>query len=607
MQLRLRTKLILFGLTFAILPLGAAMSSSILRFYDTQRHAAVERQARIAKSTAQEIANFLAIQFLRAQEVVLLQPELMQDGVVRSIVMEQLLFKNDSFVDLSLINADGQEIARKHRYRVIREDDLRDLSASEVFQAARQRKAYLSDVYFDQGRPLFLIGDGIYNRRNELQGVALAEVDARIMQQVVSETTIAQEGGRAYIVNADGIVVAHPDISTVLARRDLSFLPIVAALKLAPAETSATVYQNELGEDMLGFWAPIVVQLDDPTETLWYVIAEENASLAFRRAREVVWFSFVALVLAGVLAVGGALFISRRIVMPIEVIQRLAMRIGKGDFGQRVTVHTHDEIEELARGFNQMAERLLEGKERNEQVSRMKSEFLAITAHQLRTPLSASKWVLRMILDGDVGPLKKPQKELLEKGYMVNERMITLVNDLLDVVRIEEGKFEYAFKKGAISGIIEDVAKETKAVADKKGIRLSFHKPAQELPQVALDAQKFRLAVSNIVDNAVRYTKEGGRVDIELTFHDDEILVLVKDTGIGIPKKWLDRVFTKFFRADNAVKMQTDGSGLGLFIAKNIIEKHGGRIWFESEEGKGTTVYFTVPVREKASRTNRIS
>ena len=126
-------------------------------------------------------------------------------------------------------------------------------------------------------------------------------------------------------------------------------------------------------------------------------------------------------------------------------------------------------------------------------------------------------------------------------------------------------------------------------------MQLSFHKPSREIPGVSLDALKFRLAISNIIDNAVQYTPVKGRVDVEVT-RQKEILVTVRDTGVGIPKAQLSRVFSKFFRADNAVRIQTVGSGLGLFIAKNIIEKHGGKIWIESVEGKGTIVYFTIPV-----------
>ena len=600
MKIRLRGKLILFGLIFAILPLGVAMSPSILRFYDTQRQVAIERQSQIAHHTAQEIGHFLSVQFFHTQEVTLLQSELSRDGVLRNLIMERLLFKNSAFVDLSLVDTEGREVIRKNRYRVIREDDFRDLSTSEIFQLVRERKIYIGDVYFEQGRPLFVIGVGIYDARDEFQGAVLAEIDARTMQQVVSDTTIAQEGGRAYVINRDGVVVAHPDISTVLSRKDFSRLPIVAALKKTPPETLTSSYQNELSEDVLGFWAPIVIQIGSGVPTPWYIIAEENASFAFHHVREVVWFSLMAFLSVGILAVLGALFVSRRIVMPIEAMQRSAMRIGAGDFSQRIPIRTNDEIGELASEFNEMAERLQEAKERNESVSRLKSEFLSIAAHQLRTPLSALKWVLYMILDGDAGSLKKAQKELLGKGYAANERMITLVNDLLDIVRIEEGRFDYKFQKEAIAKVIEDIVKEMHVVADKRGVQFFFHRPSHALPQIALDASKLRLAISNIVDNALRYTKKGGRVDIELTFHGKEILVLVKDTGIGIPKAGIARLFTKFFRAENAVTMQTDGSGLGLFIAKNIIEKHKGKIWIESEEGKGTTVYFTIPVSRQS-------
>lgn len=599
MQIRLRTKLVIFGLVFAVFPLGAAMFPSIVRFQHVQQQAVLERETQIAGAAAQEIAHFIFAQFQHAQEVAFFHPEFAKEERLRNLLMEKLLFKNDSFVDLSLLDSEGHEIVRKHRYRVVRESDLRDLSVSEAFQAAQKHRAYLSDVYFDQGRPLFTIGIGMYNARNEFQGAVLAEVDARIMQQVVSSITRDQGNGKVYIVNTDGIVRAHPDISEVLAQSDFSFLPIVASLKEDPPSAFKGTYRNETNEEVLGSWTPIVVRLDDITETPWHVIAEENSSFAFRHVREVVWFSFGALVFAGVLAALSALFVSRRIVMPIEAIHRLVMRIGEGDFSQRVVVRTNDETGSLARAFNAMAERIEEGKERDKEISKMKSEFLSIAAHQLRTPLSALKWVLYMVIEGDTGPLKKPQKELLKKGYEANERMVALVNDLLDVVRIEEGRFDYRFEKSSVEVIIQSIIKEIKVVADQKGVQLSLLKSTRRLPEVVVDPVKFRLAIANIIDNAVQYTMAGGQVDVELALKGNEILISVRDTGVGIPREQLSRVFTKFFRAGNAVRMQTVGSGLGLFIAKNIIEKHGGKIWIESIEGKGTTVYFTIPVSRK--------
>ena len=405
------------------------------------------------------------------------------------------------------------------------------------------------------------------------------------------------------VYNKEGKVIASQ--GTLFDLRQ--FPSLIQERLLAENETIEQEISVE-GESYYDFFAPIIIRttgIPGSGEAVGFTRVTISLEEIQEKQRQLLFFYFLVSFLIFLGAGVACVYFARRITSSVDELMEGVKNVAEGRYDVRVNVGAKDEFGRLAVAFNKMTGRLQDVKERDEQVSRMKSEFLSIAAHQLRTPLSASKWVLRMILDGDVGSLKKPQKELLEKGYLVNERMITLVNDLLDIVRIEEGRFDYAFKKGAVSGIIEDVIKETRAVVDKKNVQLTFHKPVHELPEVALDAQKFRLAVSNIIDNAVRYTKADGRVDIELTFHDDEILVIVKDTGIGIPKRWLDRLFTKFFRADNAIKMQTDGSGLGLFIAKNIIEKHGGRIWLESEEGKGTTAYFTIPTKENTPRANR--
>jgi len=308
------------------------------------------------------------------------------------------------------------------------------------------------------------------------------------------------------------------------------------------------------------------------------------------------------IVLAMLALVGGIFFFAMRIfvIVPLRELHSSIQRVSEQNFQIRLPNGPDNEIGDLFKAFNEMAERLQEGRERDEQVSQMKSEFLSIAAHQLRTPLSALKWMLCLVLEGDMGKLKKSQEELLQKGYDSNERMISLVNDLLDVVRIEEGRFAYTFTRTSLVQLFEETTRGVKILADQKGIALTFHttQPPAAIPMVALDKEKFPLAFTNILDNAIQYTPAKGKVDVNISFQK-EILVTVRDTGIGIPKRQLPRVFTKFFRGENAARMQTSGSGLGLFIAKNIIEKHGGKIWIESEEGKGTTVYFTIPTSRK--------
>lgn len=232
-------------------------------------------------------------------------------------------------------------------------------------------------------------------------------------------------------------------------------------------------------------------------------------------------------------------------------------------------------------------------------IEKMKTEFVSLSAHQLRTPLSAIKWTLRMLLDGDLGLITKEQREFIEKTYNSNERMINLINDLLDITRIEEGRYLYKPILTDIEPVVQFVVNSYKEEIEKKKINFEFKKPEEKLPKVMIDVEKIRLAVQNLLDNALRYTPIGGQVTIAVNRVTKEIELSVKDTGIGIPRDQQARVFTKFFRGANVLRMETEGSGLGLFITKNIIEAHGGRVWFKSKEGEGTTFYFTLPIKEE--------
>lgn len=236
---------------------------------------------------------------------------------------------------------------------------------------------------------------------------------------------------------------------------------------------------------------------------------------------------------------------------------------------------------------------------REKTIEKMKTEFVSLAAHQLRTPLSAIKWALKMLIDGDLGQLSPEQVEIIRKTYQSNERMVELINDLLDVTRIEEGRYLFKPVFTEIEPIVQFVVRSYQEEAKRKNIILEFNKPRDKMPKAMADVDKIRIAVQNLVDNAINYTSSGGRVTVSLNYGRNELGVVVKDTGVGIPEDQKKRIFSKFFRGSNVIKVETDGSGLGLFITKNIIEAHGGKIWFESEEGKGTTFSFSLPVKEE--------
>jgi two-component system phosphate regulon sensor histidine kinase PhoR len=236
---------------------------------------------------------------------------------------------------------------------------------------------------------------------------------------------------------------------------------------------------------------------------------------------------------------------------------------------------------------------------REKLVERMKTEFVSLAAHQLRTPLSAIKWTLRILLDGDLGKISEEQREFLEKTYVSNERMISLINDLLNVTRIEEGRYLFRPTLTDLETVAQFVVNSNKEEIERRRIKVEIKKTEEKLPPVLIDVEKIRLAIQNLLDNAIRYSLTGGRVTIYLSRGKKEIEFSIEDTGVGIPQDQQERVFGKFFRAANVMRMETEGSGLGLFIVKNVIEAHGGRVWFESKENKGSTFHFTLPVKEE--------
>ena len=235
---------------------------------------------------------------------------------------------------------------------------------------------------------------------------------------------------------------------------------------------------------------------------------------------------------------------------------------------------------------------------REKLIERMKSEFVSISAHQLRTPLSAIKWGISLLQEGGID--EKERDELIIKVQKSNERMIRLVNDLLDVSRIEEGRYIYKTKKESLTDLINKLLFPIKSQIKRKNIKLELFFPENEAFNVEMDREKVSLCVQNFLENAVNYTPQKGKITVSLKEDKEkkEIIFSVKDTGIGIAPEQQKRVFSKFFRGVNAVKADTEGTGLGLFITKNIIESHKGRVWFTSRDEVGSEFNFSLPYNQ---------
>lgn len=224
------------------------------------------------------------------------------------------------------------------------------------------------------------------------------------------------------------------------------------------------------------------------------------------------------------------------------------------------------------------------------------AEFVNLTSHQLRTPLSGSKWMLELLQKSDTGNLNKQQKEYIEKIYSSNERMIALVNDLLEVSRIDQGEAKLYLQPTDLVAIIRSIVSEKEKEVKKKGLQVTITVEQEPFPQVVSEFNKIKQALGNIITNAITYTPAGGKVTIDLKVQDGMALGSVADTGLGIPKAQQASIFNKFFRGSNILSVETSGTGLGLYISKSFVEASGGKLWFKSMEGKGTTFYFTLPL-----------
>jgi signal transduction histidine kinase len=223
-----------------------------------------------------------------------------------------------------------------------------------------------------------------------------------------------------------------------------------------------------------------------------------------------------------------------------------------------------------------------------------KDEFISMASHQLRTPLTTIKGYLSMVLEGDAGPVKPKQKEMIDQSFQSASRMVYLIADLLNVSRLQSGKFVIINKPCNLANLVEGEVKQLAEQASQRKIKLAYDKPAS-FPVLDIDEDKIRQVVMNLLDNALYYTPAGGTVTARLDATPEVANFSVTDTGVGVPKQLQHHLFSKFYRADNARKMRPDGTGLGLYMAKKVITAQGGAVIFSSEEGKGSTFGFSIP------------
>jgi signal transduction histidine kinase len=313
------------------------------------------------------------------------------------------------------------------------------------------------------------------------------------------------------------------------------------------------------------------------------------------------------------MALVASLLVARRVVRPLETLRKGVEGVGGGDMNSRLDVKTGDEIELLAEEFNKMSENLrgaYDGLERKvaertrdlavanqklQELDRLKSDFVSNVSHELRTPLTAIKGAVDLMLREVPGPLTEKQIHYLTRVRSNTQHLAGLINDLLDLSKIESGKIEVKSRRVSLSSLVHEVVETLRPVAVEKVVALEATIP-EPSTLVWADRDKVNQVLVNLIGNAIKFTPAEGTVTVSASRNGkDSVQVSVSDTGPGVPEDEKEKIFEKFYQVAEVDGVKPKGTGLGLAICKALVELHGGRIWVETEMNRGSTFSFTLP------------
>jgi signal transduction histidine kinase len=412
-----------------------------------------------------------------------------------------------------------------------------------------------------------LLGYALRNSTNENEKLRLYDIAKRAAESKLRQTPdgvtllfLARNTGRFYWGHADPAPPRFLDAEVHLGTANGADYAAVPVTKQGRLVGTAYALKRHPSESLFG---------------------RVGATFGFLKS---LWWQLLA---GGAIAAGIALLLARLLALgmtrPLRDMARASAKMAQGDYGQRVDTASRDEVGELARAFNRMSADLA-------QVERLRRELVANVSHELKTPISALRAHLENLLDG----VERPDRATLQVMLAQSERLSRLVEQLLDLSRLESGDLPFERTAVELRPLIDEVVSEVR-VSSHQEVRVQHDVPV-DLPAAWADPERLHQVLFNLLDNAVRFTPSGGAVTVSAALRGDRLEVRVADTGPGIPPEHLPHVFERFYRVDQARSRGDGGTGIGLAIARSIVEAHGGRIWAESHLGTGTVFGFELPV-----------
>lgn len=418
----------------------------------------------------------------------------------------------------------------------------------------------------------------------------VAEIAASFMHReaellilsTMAEDMARQINARVIIVDRQGMVLGDSQRVGGFFGRILLRPEIDAALA---GETGSSVqYSQTLEQQVMQVAVPVTVE-GGIQGAVFLSASLHNIydNLLGTVRRFIITATLLALVLVGFLAA----LMAKTFTTPIEDLTAAARQMAAGNLKQDIPVRSEDEIGQLTRQFNLMSAKVLE-------TNRQLREFVANASHELRTPLTTINLLVDSLRDFDEDP--RIREEFLGDIQGETQRLIDLVSDLLDLARLDEQENKKSPQKPLnLVGLIRGVVQAVSSRIERQGLTLDYREQSDNLPVLA-NADELKQVLNNLLDNALKYTERGGCIRVEVRGGAREAFVAVADTGCGIPSEDLEKIFERFYRVDKARSREQGGTGLGLSICRELITKHEGEMWAESQEGKGSTFYFVLPL-----------
>lgn len=582
---KFKNKVLFVLLLTGVIPLLVVSFVSLITVMNTRSESVSELQLQVINGTNERIKRYLDQKIEAFNLVIDRNVDNVSEINLNSLkfIAQGLKKSTGNIYRLSFIDKNGKEVVNISSIEGGKASVLKDVSSELGFKEAISGKNYFGPVENTFAGPVMEMDSRIENNKRVIIGVIRAEVDLNPIKEFISRTKIGKKGF-IYLVDNQGDLIASSNPNIANPGENLIYIPQIKSLINAGIHNGLMKidrYVNPLGQRVFFLSKSI-------EGTKWFIVSEWPWGDAFEVIRVMI-ASFLGIILISlILIILSSLFFARLVVKPLEILSHGTDEISKGNFDYNIHIKTGDELERLGESFNKMTRVLKENK-------KLKDEFVFIAAHELRTPVTVIKYYLSMILNGDFGEVNERIRKPLEISLELNERLVELVKDLLEVARSEFGKMNLEMKPVSLNKSIDEILEGFTEKAKKRNVKLVYKKPKAEII-VKTDVYKLKEVISNLIDNAIKYTINGGNVVIDSGVKGKMAVVSVEDNGIGIDKDNIKKLFSKFYRVKTKETKNIEGTGLGLFICKQIVENMGGKIWVESQIGKGSTFSFSLPL-----------